>query len=89
MDNRPTNRKRHQAAIKAERFKMLAGGTQLIAVGVLGASVIAPIFNSGQRFNMLIAAGGGLSAGLLELAAWALMGYAMAPPEAEEENTDA
>ena len=34
------------AAVKAERFKMLAGGTQLIAVGVLGASVIAPIFNN-------------------------------------------
>ncbi len=89
MTNETWKQKHYRAAIKAERFKMLAGGTQLIAVGVLGASVIAPTFNTAQRFSTLLAEGGGLTAGLLEMVAWALMGYAVALPEAEQENVDA
>lgn len=85
-----TPERRHQrAAIKAERFKMLAGGTQLIAVGVLGASVIAPIFNNAQRFSVLLAGAGGASAALIELVAWWLMGYAVPPSTAKQENVDA
>ena len=45
MPKRPPG-KRAAAAVQAERFKMLAGGTQLIAIGVLGASVIAPTSDS-------------------------------------------
>lgn len=79
----------HRAAIKAERFKMLAGGTQLIAVGVLGASFIAPIFNSAQQFSLLLAAGGGVTAALIEFAAWLLMGYGVPRVETDEEDADA
>lgn len=81
--------KSRKAAVQAERFKMLAGGTQLIAVGVLGASVIAPIFNNAQRFSLLLAGCGGLTAGVLEMVAWALMGYAVPPAVIEQENADA
>lgn len=84
-----TPERKQRAAIKAERFKMLAGGTQLIAVGVLGASVIAPIFNNAQRFSLLLAGCGGLTAGALEMVAWALMGYGVPPAETEQENADA
>ena len=84
----PARRKRN-AAVRAERFKMLAGGTQLIAVGVLGASVIAPIFNNAQQFSLLLAGGGGVTAGLIEVAAWLLMRYAVPPAEDEEEDADA
>ena len=83
----PERRKR-DAAVRAERFKMLAGGTQLIAVGVLGASVIAPTFNNAQQFSFLLAGGGGVTAGLIEVAAWLLMRYAV-PPVEDEEDTNA
>lgn len=89
MTKDPPERRQQRAAVKAERFKMLAGGTQLIAVGVLGASVIAPIFNNAQRFSVLFAAAGGTAAALIELVAWWLMGYAVPPSAAEQENVDA
>lgn len=81
--------KQHRAAVKAERFKMLAGGTQLIAVGVLGASFIAPIFNSGQRFSFVLAASGGIVAAGIELAAWAFIGYAVPRAETDQEDASA
>ena len=88
MPQRPPG-KRAATAVQAERFKMLAGGTQLIAIGVLGASVIAPTFNSAQRFDVWLAGTGGAVAGLLELAAWALMGYGVVPSAAETEGDHA
>ncbi len=32
-------------AVRVERCKLLAGGCQLIAIGVLAAAIVAPIFN--------------------------------------------
>ena len=82
-------RKQHRATIKAERFKMLASGIQLIAAGVLGASVIAPIFNNAQRFSLLLAAIGGITAALIEFAAWLSMGYAVSRVEIGQEDANA
>lgn len=84
-----TKAEERQAAVKAERFKIMASGTQLIAVGVLGAGIIAPIFNATQQFSILLAAAGGATAGLVELVAWVLMGYAVAPVEDGTEETNA
>lgn len=89
MIARTPERSRHRAAIKAERFKMLAGGTQLIAVGILGASVIAPTFNTAQPFSLQLASAGGAIASLIELVAWLLMRYGVAPSQAEQEDADA
>lgn len=80
---------KRRAAVKAERFKMLAGGTQLIAVAVLGASIVAPTFSAAQHFDPLIAAGGGFSAGMIELIAWLLMGYGVPQVETpRQEDAD-
>ncbi len=68
---------------------MLAGGTQLIAVGILGAGVIAPTFNNAQRFSLALAIGGGIVAGVLELAAWVLMGYGVPETPQEQDGADA
>lgn len=78
-----------KAAIEAERFKILASGIQLIAAGVLGASVIAPIFNNAQRFSLLLAASGGITAALIEFAAWLSMGYAVSRVEIGQEDATA
>lgn len=90
MTTETPKQKHYRAAIKAERFKMLAGGTQLIAVGVLGASVIAPTFNTAQQFSVLLAGGGGgVTAALIELVAWVLMSYAVPRAEADQEDANA
>lgn len=68
---------------------MLAGGTQLIAVAVLGASIVAPTFNAAQRFDPLFAAGGGAAAAMIELLAWLLMGYGVPQVETRQEDADA
>lgn len=69
MDADTPQHRQRRAAVQAERFKMLAGGTQLMAVGVLGAAVIAPTFNNAQRFSLLLAVSGGIVAALIEFAA--------------------
>ncbi len=89
MTKETPKQKQRRAAVKAERFKMLAGGTQLIAVGVLGASVIAPTFNNAQQFSALLAGGGGITAALIELVAWMLMSYAVPRAEADQEDANA
>lgn len=62
-------------AVQAGRFKMLAGGTQVIAIGLLAAAILAPIFNSSIKEDIFTKMGGGVSAALFELIAWHLMGY--------------
>ena len=89
MTKETPKQRQRRAAIKAERFKMLAGGTQLLAVGVLGASIIAPTFNSAQQFSVLLAGGGGITAALIELVAWVLMSYAVPRAETDQEDTNA
>lgn len=58
MTTDTSERKHQRAAVKAKRFKMLAGV-------------------------------GGAAAALLELVAWWLIGYAVPPSTAEQENADA
>ena len=62
-------------AVQAERFKMLAGGAQLIAIGMLVAAIVAPIFNTSLKPTALVKMGGGVSAAIIELIAWHLMRY--------------
>lgn len=64
-------------AVQAERFKMLAGGAQLVAIGLLVASIIAPIFNPMVTPSILTKIGGGMAVALIELLAWHVMGYAV------------
>lgn len=89
MTKETPKQRQRRTAIKAERFKMLAGGTQLLAVGVLGASIIAPTFNSAQQFSVLLAGGGGITAALIELVAWVLMSYAVPRAETDQEDANA
>ena len=73
-------------AVQAERFKMLAGGAQLIAIRMLAAAIVAPIFNSGLRPSVLAKMGGGVSAAIIELIAWHLMGYGVLPVASRKED---
>lgn len=73
-------------AVQAERFKMLAGGSQLVAIGMWAAAIIAPTFNPSLHPSTLAKMGGGVVAALMELLAWHLMGYAIATPAPEQED---
>ena len=73
-------------AAQAERFKMLAGGVQLVAIGVWAAAIIAPLFNAVLTPGPFAKMGGGVTAALIELLAWHLMGYAVAVPAPGQED---
>ncbi len=73
-------------AVQAERFKMLASGAQLVAIGILVASIIAPIFNPMVIPSILTKIGGGMAVALIELLAWHVMGYAV-PVGAQEQES--
>lgn len=73
-------------AVQAERFKMLAGGAQLVAIGMWAAAIIAPIFNAALTPGTLAKMGGGMVAALMELLAWHLMGYAVVVTAPEQED---
>ena len=64
-------------AVQAERFKMLASGTQLVAIGIVVASIVGPLFNPLVKPSALAKMGGGIAAAFIELLAWHLMGYAV------------
>lgn len=64
-------------AVQAERFKMLASGTQLVAIGIVVASIVGPLFNPLVKPGTLAKVGGGIAAAFIELLAWHLMGYAV------------
>ncbi len=73
-------------AVQAERFKMLASGVQLVAIGLLVASIIASIFNPMVTPSILTKIGGGMAVALIELLAWHVMGYAV-PVVAQEQES--
>ncbi len=73
-------------AVQAERFKMLASGAQLVAIGILVASIVAPIFNAALKPNAMAEMGGGGGAALIELLAWRLMGYAIVVTARDQED---
>ena len=64
-------------AVQAERFKMLASGAQLVAIGIVVASIVGPLFNPLVKPGTLAKVGGGIAAAFIELLAWHLMGYAV------------
>lgn len=74
-------------AVWVERFKMMANGLQVIALGILGAAIIAPLFNPALKPSFLVRAGGGVVAGLVELLALRVIGYisVKTPTEGPEE----
>ncbi len=73
-------------AVQAERFKMLAEGVQVIAIGMLVAAILAPIFNPSIKEDIPAKMGGGVSAAIIELIAWHLMGYGVLPVVARKED---
>ena len=74
--------------VRLERFKMLAGGIQLIAVGIIGASIVAPFFNPSMKPTSTTVIAGAAMAAVIELLAMRMMSY-ISPKNAEEEKTDA
>ncbi len=73
--------------VRVERFKMLAGGTQLVAIGVIAAAIVAPTFNPSLHPSHVAVVTGGLVAALIELLALRLMGY-ISPRETRKEDDD-
>jgi hypothetical protein len=71
--------------VQVERFKMMAGGCQLIAIGVLAAAVVAPIFNPSLHPDFWTRVGGGAVASFMELLALRIMGY-ISPFNAEKDR---
>ncbi len=74
--------------VRLERFKMLAGGIQLIAVGVIGASIVAPFFNPSMEPTSASVIAGAAMAALIELFAMRIMSY-ISPKDTGTEKTDA
>lgn len=61
--------------VRLERCKMLAGGVQLVAIGVFAAAIVAPSFNPSLHPTAATVGVGGLLAALIELLALRIMGY--------------
>ena len=66
---------------------MLAGGTQLIAIGVIAAAIVAPTFNPSLHPTHTAVVTGGVVAALIELLALRLMGC-ISPKETRKEDED-
>ena len=67
---------------------MLASGTQLVAIGVFAAAIVAPSFNPSLHPTHAAVVTGGLVAALIELVALRLMGC-ISPAETRKEDEDA
>jgi hypothetical protein len=74
--------------VRLERCKMLASGTQLVAIGVFAAAIVAPSFNPALHPTTVTVGTGGLVAALIELLALRIMGY-ISPQETRTEKIDA
>ena len=73
--------------VRLERCKMLAGGVQLLAIGVFAAAIVAPSFNPDLHPTTTTVGAGGLLAALIELLALRIMGY-ISPPETGDRSED-
>jgi hypothetical protein len=73
-------------AVRSERRKMLANACQVIALGILAAAIVAPVFNPLLRPSILTRVAGGLVAGLVELLALRLIGYISVRATTEEKD---
>ena len=58
----------------------------MIAIGMLAAAILAPIFNPSIKEDIPAKMGGGASAVIIELIAWHLMGYGVLPVAARKEG---
>ena len=70
--------------VRLERCKLLASGCQLIAIGVLAAAIVAPIFNPALHPGFWTRIGGGAAAAVIELLALRIMGYISSGPPGED-----
>ena len=61
--------------IRTERVKLLAGGTQLVAIGILIGSAVSPFFNSGISIPLWTRFGAAGLAGCFELLALRILSY--------------
>jgi peptidoglycan biosynthesis protein MviN/MurJ (putative lipid II flippase) len=74
--------------VRVERFKMLASGAQLVAIGVFATAIVAPFFNPSLHPTHTAVVTGGVVAALIELLALRLMGC-ISPAETRKEDEDA
>ena len=70
--------------VRVERIKLMASGTQLVAIGILVGSFVSPFFNPGLPIPLWARFGAATVAGLLELLALRILGY-LAPASPEED----
>ena len=70
--------------VRMERCKLLASGCQLIAIGVLAAAIVAPIFNPALHPGFWTRIIGGAAAAMIELLALRIMGYMSISPSSED-----
>ena len=61
--------------VRTERIKLMAGGAQLVAIGILVGSFISPFFNSGLLVPLWTRFGAAVVAGFLELLALRILSY--------------
>jgi hypothetical protein len=73
-------------AVHSERRKMLANALQVIALGILAAAIIAPVFNPGLQPGFVTRFCGGLVAGGIELLALRLIGYISITNDTKEDS---
>ncbi|WP_215767214.1 hypothetical protein [Gluconobacter cerinus] len=67
---RPPNSTQHIT----ERVKLFASGCQSLALAILGAGIVAPLF-TGAAVPMWQRLAAALAAAAFEIAAWTLLGY--------------
>lgn len=71
--------------VTVERFKLMASGCQLVAIGVLVASIVAPFFNPTLHPDLWTRLAGGGAAALIELLALRIMGHISIPSAKKED----
>jgi hypothetical protein len=73
-------------AVHSERRKMLANACQVIALAILAAAIVAPVFNPSLRPSIVTRLFGGIVAGFIELLALRIIGYISIKPTSEEKS---
>jgi hypothetical protein len=73
-------------AVHSERRKMLANACQVIALAILAAAIVAPVFNPSLRPSIITRLIGGIVAGGIEVLALRIIGYISVKTTAEEKS---
>jgi hypothetical protein len=71
-------------AVRVERCKLLASACQVIAITLLAAAVLAPLFNPSLTTSFWMRLAGGAAVAPIELLALRILGYISAPVRTED-----